>query len=228
MLTDKRSVINIKGVKDGLLITLGEGEWAEVETLLLQTVVEREAFLKGARVTLDVGNHILHAVELGALRDKLSEHSISLWAVLSNSPATEQTAQVLGLATRLSTPRPERAIRTLDTNISGDQALFVHRTVRSGFKVAHKGHIVVLGDVNPGGEVLAGGSVVVWGKLKGTVHAGVDGDESAVVCALEMDPMQLRIAGYTRENVQRRGKTEPEMLWIKEGRLVAETWKAKK
>ena len=73
MTTDKRPVINIKGVKDGLLITLGEGRWSDLEEVLLTTVVERESFLRGAKVALDVGNHILHAAELGGLRDKLSE-----------------------------------------------------------------------------------------------------------------------------------------------------------
>ena len=101
----------------------------------------------------------------------------------------------MGLATRISTPAPERTIRPLDTNLAGENAIFVQRTLRSGFKVSHHGHVIVLGDVNPGAEVIAGGSVIVWGRLRGVVHAGADGDENAVVCALEMMPTQLRIAG---------------------------------
>ncbi len=160
MLNERRQM-QIKGIKDGLLVTLGEGDWPELEAALLAHVEDKAAFFKGARVALDVGNHVLRAADLGALRDRLSSKGISLWAVISNSPATEQTAQVLGLATRISTPRPERTIRPLDTNLAGEGAIFVQRTVRSGFKIAHHGHIVVLGDVNPGGEVVAGGSIVV-------------------------------------------------------------------
>jgi septum site-determining protein MinC len=59
------------------------------------------------------------------------------------------------------------------------------------------------------------------------VHAGMNGDEKAVVCALEMDPMQLRIAGYTLNLPQRRSKAEPEMVYIQDGRVVNETWKFK-
>jgi septum site-determining protein MinC len=103
----------------------------------------------------------------------------------------------------------------------------VHRTVRSGFKISHNGHVVIVGDVNPGGEIFAGGSVVVWGRLKGMVHAGIDGDEKAVVCALEMEPMHLRIAGYTLNLPQRRGKSEPEMVYLQDGRVITETWKTK-
>jgi septum site-determining protein MinC len=228
MLNEKRQSVQIKGVKDGLLVTLGEGAWNELEATLLHHIQERSAFFKGARVALDVGNHIIRAAEMGLLRDKLSERGINLWAVISSSPVTEQTAQVLGLATRISVPRPERSVKPMDTNLEGESAIFVRRTLRSGFKVSHKGHIVVLGDVNPGAEIIAGGNVVVWGRLKGVVHAGAEGDESAVVCALEMEPVQLRIAGLQQAPVGKRGKTEPELARILNGLVVAEPWKPSK
>src|SRR5512142_1761902 len=221
MLNERRQM-QIKGIKDGLLVTLGEGEWAELEAALLAHVEDKAAFFRGARVALDVGNHILHAAELGALRDRLSSKGISLWAVIGNSPVTEQTAQVLGLATRLSTPRPERTIRSMDTNLEGENAVFVQRTLRSGFKVSHRGHVIVLGDVNPGAEVIAGGSVIVWGRLRGVVHAGADGDENAMVCALEMTPTQLRIAGLVVAPPQHKGKLGPETAHIRDGQLVFE------
>ncbi len=88
---------------------------------------------------------------------------------------TEQTAQVLGMATRISAPRPERAIRPLDTNLEGESAIFVQRTLRSGFKVSHHGHVIVVGDVNPGAEVIAGGSIVIWGRLRGSFTQGQRG-----------------------------------------------------
>lgn len=232
MLNERRQM-QIKGIKDGLLVTLGEGEWADLEAAFLAHVEDKEAFFKGARVALDVGNHILHAAELGALRDRLSSRGISLWAVISNSPVTEQTAQVLGMATRISAPRPERSIRSQDTNLAGENAILVQRTLRSGFKVSHNGHIVVMGDVNPGAEVIAGGSVIVWGRLRGTVHAGADGNENAVVCALDLEPTQMRIAGLTfasppRRTVLGRVKKGPEMMRIKNGQLVTESWDPKK
>ncbi len=214
------------------MVTLGEGDWAELEAALLAHVEDKAAFFQGARVALDVGNHILRAAELGALRDRLSSKGISLWAVISNSPLTEQTAQVLGLATRISTPRPERTIRSLDTHLEGENAVFVQRTLRSGFKVSHRGHVIVLGDVNPGAEVIAGGSVIVWGRLRGSVHAGADGDENAVICALELMPTQLRIGGLIaappKRQVFGRAKSDPEMVRIQNGQMVSEPWNPKK
>jgi septum site-determining protein MinC len=82
----------------------------------------------------------------------------------------------------------------------------VERTLRSGFSVRHAGHVVVIGDVNAGAQVIAGGSVLVWGRMRGMVHAGADGNEKAVVCALDLSPTQLRIAGLIATTPQRKGK----------------------
>ena len=91
------SAIQIKGIRDGLLVILGEGEWDQVEGSLLAHIDAQKDFLQGAKVTLEVGNHILKAADLGRLRDLLSDRGIQLKAVLSNSPTTERTAQALGL-----------------------------------------------------------------------------------------------------------------------------------
>jgi septum site-determining protein MinC len=88
--------------------------------------------------------------------------------------------------------------------------------------------VVVIGDVNPGAEVIAGGSVVVWGRLRGSVHAGAEGDSAAVVCALEMDPIQVRISDKVLPSGKRKPKPQPEILRIQNNELTAETWQYKK
>jgi septum site-determining protein MinC len=216
--------IQIKGVKEGLLVSLGEGEWAALEQTLLEQIRQQGSFFQGAKVALDVGNHVLRAAELGALRDKLADVGVMLWAILSNSPTTEQTAQMLGLATRLSVPKPERTVRPLDTTLEGDNAILVHRTLRSGFRVISKGHVIVVGDVNPGAEIVAGGSVVVWGRMRGLVQAGSGGDQSAVVCALELEPTQLRIANIDYELPRKKNKSFPEIAQLQDDRVVATPW----
>lgn len=218
--------IKIKGIRDGLLITLGDNPWEEVQQALLEHLDAQSEFLRGARLTLDVGNHVLRAAELGKLRSEISERGISLWAVLSNSPTTEKTAQTLGLATRITQPRTDLVSPPVQTELqSGEQAIFLHRTLRSGFSIKHEGHIVVIGDVNPGAEIVAGGNVLVWGRMRGTVHAGAQGNEEAVVCALDLSPIQLRIADKIATTPKRRGKSQPEMARIQDDQVVAEPWK---
>ncbi|HZU87494.1 MAG TPA: septum site-determining protein MinC [Anaerolineaceae bacterium] len=229
MITEKKVLVQIKGIRDGLLITLGNGEWPTLLDALFQHIAEREAFFRGARVALDVGDQILKAAEMGSLREKLSEKGITLWAVLSNSPKTEETARLLGVATRIFSPRPERELRTLNTSLDESlNAILVQRTLRSGFKVQSPGHAIVMGDVNPGSEIIAVGNVIVWGRLKGVVHAGAEGDDQATVAALEMIPTQLRIANLVAIPPQQKGKIVPEVARVHHGQIIVEPWDMKK
>ncbi|TLM99523.1 septum site-determining protein MinC [bacterium] len=220
-------VIQIKGIKDGLLVTLGEGEWSGVQEALLSSIEEKASFFQGARMAMEVGNRILHAADLGQLRDRLSDRGIALWAVVSSSPVTEQTAQVLGLATRLSLPRPERTIRPLDTTLEGENGVFIRRTLRSGFKITSHGHVTILGDVNPGAEIIADGNVIVWGRIRGSVIAGAAGDDTAVVCAMVLEPTQLRIANLVANISLKKTPSQPVCAVIRNGIIQIEPWKSK-
>lgn len=71
---------------------------------------------------------------------------------------------------------------------------FYKGTLRSGQVLESETSIIILGDVNPGATVVSKGNVVVLGTLKGTIHAGAVGNEHTFVAALNMDPMQIRIA----------------------------------
>ena len=217
--------IQIKGLRDGLLITLGNGEWAILESALLEQIKAQEAFFQGARIALDVGSQILKVNELVALRDRLSDRGISLWAVLSESPTTEKTAQLLGLATRISKPRPEETRKFPVDDLGDATALFLNKTLRSGTRIEFPGHIVVVGDVNPGAEIVAGGNVLVWGRVRGMVHAGAKGDTSAFICALDLSPTQLRIADEVSAALRPQSKPQPEIASLNEdGKLQSEPW----
>jgi septum site-determining protein MinC len=222
------SIVQIKGIREGLLVTLRGDEWLELRHSLLEQINQQADFLRGGKLAIDVENQALSAAELSSLRNEISEIGISLWAVLGNSPKTILAAQSLGLATRLAKPMTERVLAQPATHtFEGDEALLVKRTLRSGYKLQHDGHIVVIGDVNPGAEIIAGGNVVVWGRLRGVVHAGAEGDEEAVICALDLSPTQLRIAGKIALAPLRHGKPQPEIARIKNDQVVAETWNPK-
>ena len=203
--------IQIKGLRDGLLITIGDGEWETLEPALLEQIQAQQSFFQGARIALDVGPQILRVNELVALRDKLSEQGISLWAVVSESPTTEKTAQLLGLATRISKPRPEESRQFTVDDLGEATALFLNKTLRSGTRIEFPGHVVVFGDVNPGAEIVAEGNVLVWGRVRGMIHAGSKGDTSAYICALDLSPTQLRIADEVSAMLEPQKNPRPEI-----------------
>jgi len=219
--------INIKGIREGLLVTLSDGSWDKSHQELLKHLDEQLEFLRGARLAIDVGNQSLKATQLSTLRDEISERNLFLWAVLSSSPVTESTAQTLGLATRLSKPIFEEGVSRLDTTLyDGEEAILVQRTLRSGYNLTYPGHVVVIGDVNPGAEVIASGTIIVWGRLRGLVHAGAEGDTDAYVCALDLAPTQLRIAGQIATLKKQKGK-QPEKASLINNQVIIEPWTKK-
>ncbi len=226
------SIVSIKGVQDGLVITLGEGGWPQVEASLLDAIRMRKDFFRGARIALQVGDRILDREDIRKLREKLAEHDVALSAILGQSPETIRNARRMDLETELQQEgvgpldsETGEDLPPIDSNETGSSGVLVRHTLRSGRIVRHVGHVVIIGDVNPGAQIIAGGDVLVWGRLRGTVHAGAGGDESAVVCALDMRPMQLRIANHVAiAPDDGRSRPHPEFASVRGGQIVAEEW----
>lgn len=235
--------IVIKGMREGLSVTLpDEGSWPEALAALEARLTAAPAFFKGGRVALTVGARALNEDDMRQARDLLARHDVTLWAIDGADAGTQRLASQLGLDMPPPPPVPPTpaSVEAREWNVAmeGDQpgpavpldewpdaGLVVRRTLRSGQSLRHPGSIAVIGDVNPGAEVIAGGNIVVWGKLRGTVHAGALGDEGAVVCALDLAPTQLRIGGHiTRSPDDRRRKPRPEMARVRDGQIVAEPW----
>ena len=72
----------------------------------------------------------------------------------------------------------------------------VRGTYRAGEVHRFPGNVVVVGNINPGAQVIAQGDILVFGKLRGLAHAGAGGDATAVILAMSSVGPQLRIADY--------------------------------
>lgn len=140
---------------------------------------------------LDGADRPLTLPELRAIQAQLAEAQLELQTVESWEPLSLVPAAALGLATTLLEPGTAAAT----TGPGQASGLSIHRgTLRAGDHLQVEGSLLVLGDVNPGARVSAGGDVRVWGRLRGVAHAGCRGDRSARIVALQLRPVQLRIA----------------------------------
>ncbi|MBI5671381.1 MAG: septum site-determining protein MinC [Chloroflexi bacterium] len=221
--------VAIKGIKEGLLIALSQTEeWQAVTADLAARIDQQSAFFNGARITVDVGSRPVSKHELMSLKALLERRGLSLWSVLSDSDTTIEAAQALDLKTSTRNVIPGRDTSEgseVSPEEDGTAGVMIKRTLRSGRIVHSDGHVVVFGDVNPGATIVAAGDIIVWGRLRGLVHAGAHGDESAVVCALDMTPTQLRIAGYiVTSPPDKHRKPKPEVALVRENQIVVEAW----
>jgi len=216
--------VDVKGIRQGLLVSLGEGPWEEQLAQLERRLQAGASFFQGGRAVLQVGARELDDRQIQTVRDLLGRYEVDLWALLSTCDATVLAAAHSGLAPDLRLWDQLRdGGQEAETILQG--GLVVTQTIRSGQRIEHTEDIVIIGDVHAGAEVVAGRNVVVWGKLRGVVHAGAMGDEGAVVCALDLAPTQLRIAGHiARSPEEKRRRPTPEMARVRSGRIEAVPW----
>ena len=101
--------------------------------------------------------------------------------------------------------------------------LVIDKTLRGGQAVETEGSVIVFGNVNPGAQITAGGSVDIRGTCRGLVHAGAAGDSTAFIIADHLMPTQIRIANYVArspDEPENFGKAE--RAYVKDGQIVIE------
>lgn len=130
-------------------------------------------------------------------------------------------------ARRRAIPLPELP-RDADPDVDemgGRRVLTLRRTLRSGSAIRYDGDVYVFGDVNAGAQVRAGGSVIVFGKLRGQVHAGAQGEESAFVMAFDLASAQLRIARHIAIVPAHAADTfTPDIATVVDGQILIEPY----
>jgi septum site-determining protein MinC len=122
-------------------------------------------------------------------------------------------------------PPPARSGTALHVVEPLPSTLYHAATLRGGQVLHHTGNIVVVGDVNPGAELIASGDILVFGRLGGIAHAGAQGDDTARIFALDLAPTQLRIATSIAAEAEpkRRSAPLPEAAVARDGRIIVLT-----
>jgi septum site-determining protein MinC len=153
-----------------------------------QRLDQSRNFFQKTEMVLDLRTRPMRTDEISMLYEKLYEKSkvkvveVRLSDELSFSVAGEGRKSRLGSkGARLGPPE-------------NHAPLIVRNTCRSGVRIVSPSDCVVLGDVNPGAEIIAEGDVVVFGALRGLAHAGAGGERAARIWALSIEPHQIRIA----------------------------------
>lgn len=164
----------------------------------------------GSKAIIYIGDRRLTSKQKREIRDIMLDYGVHLLELMPSGPP-------------LTSEKAAEDSSWGDTPIYGEAAL-ICGNLRSGQKHFVEKNLVILGDINPGAEILAGGNILVMGSLRGMAHAGVFGDEKAVIVAYRMSPTQLRIANHiTRppdgEVVEQH---VPEMARIRAGKVVIE------
>ncbi|AFZ13018.1 septum site-determining protein MinC [Crinalium epipsammum PCC 9333] len=147
-------------------------------------------------VHLVAQDRLLDGRHFKAIADTLGNAQLQLQRVYTSRRQTAVAAATAGYAVEQQVVFSSLKTAEVKPDTRLKDPLYVETTVRSGAEIHHPGTVVILGDVNPGGIVVAGGDILVWGRLRGVAHAGSEGNSECRIMALQMQPTQLRIADY--------------------------------
>ncbi len=243
-----RPAVIFKGTMDGLVIVLDEeADLPQIMSCLAEKMETARHFLQGARVYVELGERNISLAEAKELAKLLQgRRGLQVMGFQRNKQRVKALDEVIANDTSLA---PEQGaggkprVKLIDKGLeplapSGGKkpsrprtktegyTLFIYHTLRSGQSVRYEGSVVIVGDVNPGAEVIAGGDIVVMGALRGMAHAGAAGDDRAIVAAQWLQPTQLRIADvFTRspdEDIP--APRIPEVALLQEGTIVIDRY----
>ncbi|MGE5558266.1 MAG: septum site-determining protein MinC [Bacillota bacterium] len=199
--------IVIKGSRTGLRIILPVGaDFSRVRQQIKDKLAEAKSFFKGAKVVIEHPGLPFSRGEEQELVKILASHEIKLVEFLY--PGRHEEPPVL----------------SVESQLLGEQAVVIKKTIRSGQNFDSPGHLVVLGDVNPGAEVTACGDIIVFGRLSGMAHAGKNGDTKAVIAALAFQPTQIRIAELITRPAENKNLPFPEIARINDKEILVEKY----
>ena len=106
-----------------------------------------------------------------------------------------------------------------------NDGLVIAGRVRSGQKIQARKHLIILGDLNPGAEVVAGGDIIIMGCLQGKASAGQPDNEDAIIMALEFKPTQIQIGGFVAAGIADSSGTQPEFASVEDNAIVVDDYK---
>ncbi len=140
-----------------------------------------------------------HEVDFDALQHQLREQGLIPVGVRHGTEKLNDAAQKAGLAILSNQPSKARPAAANATPVAVSPTLLITKPIRSGQQVyARQANLVVLASVSAGSELLADGSIHVYGNLRGRALAGVSGDKTARIFCHQLEAELVSIAGHYR------------------------------
>lgn len=219
------NAVVIKGTTYGFSVYVNEqAEFATVCEQVKEKFKESAKFFGAAKMAIAFEGKPLSDEEQRILLDIIAENSdVQIVCVIEKNGETEELHR-----RSLEESIQEERLRELDSS----NGQFYKGNLRSGQVLETETSIIIVGDVNQGATVTSKGNIIVLGALLGNVYAGAGGNENAFVLALELDPVQIRIADTIARAPDKVGKAlwkrekektkEPKIAFRSEGNIFIE------
>ncbi|KAA3618572.1 MAG: septum site-determining protein MinC [Calditrichaeota bacterium] len=227
-MSEKLGVI-FQGTKSGLTIALDETQpFNDLLSQLKKKLDDSGYFFSDANVTLNLGRRDISEEQFDLIKKITSNGpGLNVTGIKTYSDVSLATAKKLGLQAILNQENHAEkpaASQSTSPKLPALPASLVRNTIRSGQIYESPGHLVILGDVNYGAEIAAAGDIIVFGSLRGNAFAGATGRKQAIVAALHLAPMLLRIDQAVARCQEKKSSQKAEFAFIENGKIVIDDW----
>jgi septum site-determining protein MinC len=215
--------IKIKGKTGGLfeIEIQSQSSYSDIRDAIEQKLSKNKDFFSGADAKVLLSGMTFSDVQKKDLRRMFHmDYDITNVSFSDDAEATIEKRSVTIKRLTNNDDHNYDYINLVSRNYFNAKSIFVTHTLRSGQRIECEGDVVVLGDVNDGAEVIAGGSIAVMGSLRGLVHAGAMGRSDVVIAANALTPKQLRISGKIAMFPENKQSDVPEVAEYKQGSVV--------
>ena len=200
-------IVKIKGMKAGLMLSFSNGvKFEDIRKNLLGKLESGNSFfIRGT--TVYIPRETLPTDQIEDLRKMFHQHGMLFRTELP----------------RVNKPEIKTEQKKLPPDEDVQQMIIINRTVRGGQEIKTRSSVLICGNVNPGAQIIAGGSIDIRGTCRGLVHAGAFGNMNAFIVADQLIPTQIRIADLIARSPDVFEKVEsPERASIKDGQIIIE------
>lgn len=237
-----REVI-IKSNKYGINLVLDANlPFQELLIRIGEKFKENGSFFKDAQMAISFeGRQLTNQEQLEIVDRIMANCSIRIVSIIdSNKELEEVMRERVEAYERMSMEHIAPAVHPQDSMMQEmnlpPTADFYKGNLRSGQILECASSVTLIGDVNPGARIVSGGNIVVLGSLKGNACAGVSGDDSCFIFALDMNPIQLQIGDRIAKSpdkeknnrrIRKKNKTEvsqysPQIAMVRDGFICIE------
>ena len=203
----------IKGNKYGIIVVLdSDMDYESLREKIAEKFRESAKFFDKAQMALSFeGRKLTNEQQRDVLNIIAEETMLHVVCVIEDDPGQEE--------------KFKKALDEKLMELSNASGQFYKGNLRSGQVLESETSIIVIGDINPGARIVSKGNIIVLGSLKGSVFAGASGNNNSFVVALDMNPVQIRIADTIARSQDKQEKTaakETKIAFLEDGNIYIE------
>ncbi|WP_155832478.1 septum site-determining protein MinC [Butyrivibrio sp. VCB2001] len=188
------AAVTIKGTKSGIILVLDPSlSFEDLCLSIKDKFKEASSFLGRNNMGLHIRGRQLSDVETDRVVEIIQANSNLTITCIIDDESVFETGFKRAMGVLEPQQEPVQSDVPLDDTFD-DSALIYRGNLRSGQDISSEKSIVVMGDVKPGANVTSYGSIYILGELRGNAFAGAGGDRDAIIMALDLRPIQVRIA----------------------------------